>query len=143
MLFSSNFFDRDFFDDLFDWDFSIPRAFQNFRTFSFRTTYPAFNVYEDDSAYFITAELPGISKKDLKIEIAGNTLSIEAKREQPKPDKKNNYYRTERFSGEFKRSFSLNDSINTANIKAELANGILLITLPKAEEVKPKAIEVK
>ncbi|HON55539.1 MAG TPA: Hsp20/alpha crystallin family protein [bacterium] len=140
MFLTRSLFNDDFFDDLFNWDFPIQRNFSRF----FNTkVFPMLNIYEDENNYYISAELPGVEKKDLKISLVGDTLSIEGKREQKEDKKKKTYYRSERVYGEFKRSISLSESIDKNKIQAELKNGVLLITLAKAEEIKPKAIEIK
>lgn len=139
MFLTRNFFNDDFFDDLLSLDFQTPRSFS--RAFSGKT-FPALNIYEDESNYYISAELPGIKKEELKINLVGDTLSIEGKRETKEDSKKRVYYRSERVYGEFKRSISLSESIDRNKIQAELKNGVLLITLGKAEEVKPKAITI-
>ncbi|HPG31791.1 MAG TPA: Hsp20/alpha crystallin family protein [bacterium] len=138
MLFSKHFFDDDFFDDLFE--FALPKNAARFQNVA--RVFPNLNIYEDESNYYISAELPGISKKDLKIKTANDTLSIEGKRENVIDDKAV-YYRNERWSGEFKRTISLSELVNKEKIQAELKNGVLLIALAKSEEVKPKSIEIK
>ncbi len=137
MLFSRNFFEEDFFDDLFD--LAFPRNITRFQNYN--RVFPTLNIYEDESNYYISAELPGINKSDLKIKIDNDSLSIEGKRES-KIDKNSSYYRNERWSGEFKRSISLSELVDKNKIQAELKNGVLLITLAKSEEVKPKSIEI-
>lgn len=104
---------------------------------------PSVDIIEHDDAYLVEAELPGLTKDDVKISIEGNILTIrgEKKREQTKEDR--NYHRTERSYGTFMRSFTLPTSVRADKIEANYRNGILTINLPKVEEAKPKTIEVK
>jgi len=142
MLLARRFFNDDFFDDLFDFDFPFAGRF-NAPISRYSRSFPIMNIYEDDSNYYISAELPGVKKSDLKIAVSGDILSIECKRETKTKEKSDAYYRAERIAGEFKRSVSLSESIDKDKISAELKNGVLLITLGKSEEIKPRAIEVK
>lgn len=104
---------------------------------------PAVDIVEQDDAYIVEAELPGLTKDDVKISLEGNILTIrgEKKREQTKEGR--NYHRTERSYGSFMRSFTLPTSVRSDKIEATYRNGILTINLPKVEEAKPKTIEVK
>ena len=104
---------------------------------------PAVDITEDADKYIVHAELPGVDKKDVKITIQDNVLSFrgEKKQEEEKEDK--NYHRIERSYGSFYRSFTLPSTVLSDKIEASYADGILTISLPKAEEAKPKEIEVK
>jgi len=104
---------------------------------------PFVDIIEHDDAYVVEAELPGLTKDDVKISIEGNILTIrgEKKREQTKEGR--NYHRSERAFGSFMRSFTLPSSVRADKIEATYRNGILTINLPKVEEAKPKTIEVK
>lgn len=128
-------FGEDFFDDLFEVPSWPTRRYVN-------AVFPQLNIYENDASYFITAEIPGIDKNDLKINVKGKTLTIEGKRTKPATEK-TDYYRSERVQGEFKRSVALTDQVDTAKIDAQLKNGVLLLSLAKSEEHKPKEIQIK
>jgi HSP20 family protein len=106
---------------------------------------PAIDVAEDDKAYKITAELPGLVEKDIDISIAGDMLTLKGEKQQQKEEKNKNYYMSERSYGSFQRSFMLPDGVDTNKIAADLSKGVLTVTLPKtAEAQKPqKKIEVK
>ena len=112
---------------------------------SFSFAAPSVDVSEDDKAYKITAELPGLEPKDVEISITGDMLVLkgEKKEEREKHDK--NYHMSERTYGSFERTFTLPDQIDRDKIAADLAKGILTITLPKTKEAQKPAqkIEVK
>ena len=104
---------------------------------------PAVDIAEHEDAYVVEAELPGLTKDDVKISIDGDVLTIKGERKQEQTKNGKNYHRTERTYGSFMRSFTLPSSVKTDKIEANYKNGILTINLPKAEEAKPKAVEVK
>lgn len=104
---------------------------------------PAVDIVERDDEYIVEAELPGLTKDDVKISIEGNILTIKGEKKQEKVKEGRNAHRTERAYGAFMQSFTLPTSVKTDKIEANYRDGILTITLPKAEEAKPKAIEVK
>ena len=105
---------------------------------------PAVDVAEDDKAYHITAELPGMSEKDIDVNLSGDTLTIKGEKRDEKEQKAKNYYVSERHYGSFQRSFTLPDGIDRDRIDASFTAGVLSLTLPKtAEAVKQqKKIEV-
>ncbi len=104
---------------------------------------PRVDVSENDNEIVVKADLPGVDKKDLKVQLENNTLTIAGERKYEKEDKSDRYYHSERAYGRFQRSFTLSDHIKADEIKAEYKNGVLTVTLPKSEEVKPKQIEIK
>jgi HSP20 family protein len=130
---------RDNFDrmvqDLFDrrWDISE----------SMGELTPAVNIEENENEYVITAELPGVKKEDVKITFEDGALSISGEKKVENEDKKENFHRIERRYGVFSRSFAIPTSIVVEKIDASFKDGVLKVTLPKAEEAKPKQIEVK
>ena len=104
--------------------------------------YPPVNIWEDENGFYVEAELPGLSMDDLEIYIHdGDELSIKGERKLPEVD--GTWRRRERGHGEFSRTFKLSDVVDVAKVEAELNNGVLKITLPKSEAVKPRKIEVK
>jgi HSP20 family protein len=103
---------------------------------------PAVDVQENDEAFVITADVPGIAKEDLKIDIIENTVSIEGHRKQESEVNKDQYRRIERSYGTFKRNFKIPGGFVHDNTKALFENGVLTLTLPKPEVQKPKRIEV-
>ena len=104
---------------------------------------PAVDIYEDNDAIIIDAELPGVTQKDIDLKLENNNLIIKGEKKFENDEKKDNYHRIERFYGSFQRSFLLPETVNTEKIKAEYKNGILHINIPKKPEVKPKQIKVE
>ncbi len=104
---------------------------------------PSTDIREDDNKYTVTADLPGVDKKNVSINVKDNVLTLTGERTLEKKDEGSNFHRRERMYGSFKRSFRLSDMINEEKINAKFKNGILVIELPKAEEVKPREIEIK
>ncbi|MFW5788285.1 MAG: Hsp20/alpha crystallin family protein [Halanaerobiales bacterium] len=95
------------------------------------------DIKEDENNYYIEAELPGLSKEDIKIEIDDDNLIISATNEKIEEEEKENYLRRERRSGTYQRSFRL-DNVNEDGIEAEYEDGILNVVLPKEEPGKPQ-----
>ena len=108
-----------------------------------KTWLPAVDIYEDKENIVVKAELPGVKKDEVAIEIKDNILTLSGERKQEQETKKENYHRVERVYGKFSRSFTLPDSVQVDKVKANYRDGILEIALPKAEAAKPKAIPIK
>ncbi len=104
---------------------------------------PAIDIAEDNDAFVVIADLPGLTKKDISINIKENMLTINGERKIEEKDENKNYCRSERRYGSFKRSFQLTDQVIADKITASFKNGVLTVTVPKAEEIKPKEIEIK
>ena len=106
---------------------------------------PKVDVTEDNDNLYVTAEVPGIDKKDVKVSVVGDVLTISGEKKTEQRDEKKNYYRVERNYGSFSRSFTLPAEVNVNNIAAEYKDGVLHVTLPKTEEAKivEKQIDVK
>lgn len=104
---------------------------------------PAIDIYESDDAIKISAELPGLDKKDVEITVENNVLTIKGEKKLDKEIKKERYYRCERCYGTFTRSFTLADYVDPESIKAQFKNGILEIAIPKKEHAKPKEITIE
>jgi HSP20 family protein len=103
---------------------------------------PTVDVSEDKDNVIIRAEMPGTKKEDVDISIQDNVLTLNGEKKQEKEEKDKNYHRVERSYGSFCRSFQLPTSVKTDKIKANYRDGVLNITLPKTEEVKPKQIPI-
>jgi HSP20 family protein len=101
------------------------------------------DVIEEGDAYIVKANIPGINPDDIEITFTGNVLTIKGEMQREDEIKENRYHMRERRYGSFSRSISLGDRINGDNISAAYDNGVLSLTLPKAEEAKPKRISVK
>jgi len=112
---------------------------------SFGITVPAVDVTEDDKAYKITAELPGLDQKDIEVSVTGDVLVIKGEKRQEREEKDKNRYLSERSYGAFQRNFSLPDGIDRDKIGADFSKGLLTLTLPKTAEAQKqqKKIEVK
>jgi HSP20 family protein len=106
---------------------------------------PAVDVSEDDKAYKVAAELPGLDEKDLDVSVSGDILTLKGEKRQEKEEKDKNWYVSERAYGSFQRAFTLPDGIDRDKITADFAKGVLTITLPKSAEARQqqKKIEVK
>ena len=105
--------------------------------------FPPLNVTQDEHNLYVKAELPGIKAEDIDISVTGENLTIKGKRETIEEDEKVNYHRREREEGHFRRIITLPIKVETGKVEATSKNGILTITLPKAEEAKLKKITVK
>ena len=105
--------------------------------------YPAVDIHEGDKEITLKADLPGIKKEDVHLDIDDGVITLKGERKFEKEDKQDNYHRIERSYGSFHRSFTLPSTVDRDKIKAKYSSGILEITLPKTEEAKPKSIPVE
>ena len=105
--------------------------------------FPPINVTQDADRFYVRAELPGIVASELSISALRNRLSISGKREIATEHERASYHRKERPEGTFNRTLTLPMWIDAERIEARYADGILTLTLPKAEEAKPRQIAVK
>ncbi|MEO0184923.1 MAG: Hsp20/alpha crystallin family protein [candidate division WOR-3 bacterium] len=104
---------------------------------------PVIDIEEDNENFIVKAELPGLKKEDVKIAVRGNLLTISGERKQEEETKNKTYHRIERSYGKFSRTISLPSEVDVNKIKAVYKDGVLHITLPKPETLKPKEIEVE
>ena len=104
---------------------------------------PSMDVTETDKEIEITAELPGLEEKDVQINVADNVLTIRGEKKAEKEEKDKNYHMVERSYGSFYRALNLPAGVNADAIKANLANGILKVTVPKPAAAQAKKVEVK
>jgi HSP20 family protein len=104
---------------------------------------PLTDIYEDKNDYKIKADLPGIKKDDVKISFSDGKLSISGERALEEESKDSKCHRIERTFGKYYRSFTLPKEIKEDKIKADFKDGQLTVTIPKADEVKPKEIKIK
>ncbi|MEE9442682.1 MAG: Hsp20/alpha crystallin family protein [candidate division Zixibacteria bacterium] len=125
-------------DNLYDDVFGI--AFGNTASPNFN---PAVDIREADDDVKFIFELPGMDKGDIKVWVKAGILSVSGERDIRSENKDNGYLRTEIRSGKFNRSFGLPKTVNPDSITADYKNGILIVTAAKAEEKKPKKIEIK
>lgn len=103
---------------------------------------PAVDIYETDHEIIVQAELPGVDRQDIALHLEKNVLTLKGERRFEKETKQENYHRIERAYGGFSRSFSIPAMVDDEKIKAEYKDGILRISLPKKEQVKPKQIQI-
>ena len=137
--------------DIFNMQREINRLFDTFvrggtqADESFGLTYwtPAVDIAERDNEYVVKVDLPGVEKDDVKITLVSGVLTIRGEKKQENESKTGSFHRIERSYGSFQRSFTLPSSVRNDGIDAVYKDGILTITLPKAEEAKPKQIEVR
>lgn len=106
------------------------------------TFLPSFDVKETTDAYQFTADMPGIRKEDLDIQLAGNRLTISGKRESEGAREEGRVYAQERSFGTFTRSFTLPEEVESAKVAAELRDGVLHLMVPKSPEVRPRRIDI-
>lgn len=104
---------------------------------------PTVDISESEAEYAIKAELPEVKKEDVKVTVEDGVLTIQGERKQEKEEKGKKYHRIERSYGRFVRSFTLPDTVDEGKVKAEYADGVLHLHLPKSEKAKPKQIDVK
>ncbi len=107
-----------------------------------RTWTPPVDIYETDDALVLKAELPGVSKDDVSLEIHNNTLILRGERKHEAEVKEGDYYRAERAYGTFQRSFVLPTLVDQDQVQATYTDGVLELRLPKSEAAKPKRIAI-
>ena len=106
--------------------------------------FPVINVWADEQeGALVTAELPGISPEDINISVTADTLTLSGSRAPEDLPQEAQYHRRERYCDEFSRTMQLPYTVNTDQVAATAENGVLTITLPRAEAEKPRQIEVK
>ncbi len=103
---------------------------------------PAVDMYETKDELMITAELPGLNEKDIHLSITGDVLTLKGERHWSQEEKQENCYRGERWFGKFERALPLPIPVQADKVKASYRDGVLTVTLPKAEEIKPKEIKI-
>lgn len=132
-------FENDTFND------SLKSFFNEFPTIESKNSFsPKFDIYKKDNNLFLIAEISGIDKKDIKIGLQDNTLTIEGEKKKPENYDELSFLRNERQFGTFKRSFTVGEDINRETIDAKFENGILEMKFELIEEdKKEKIIEIK
>ena len=130
---------RPFFPSLFDDDFfsSAPASGR------LNTNMPAVNIREDDQNYYLELAVPGMDKKDLKIDIDEDVLTISSEHKNETEDKQEGYTRREFSYSSFARSFYIPENVNKESINANYKDGILSVSFPKQEDKKKITKEVK
>ena len=126
------------FDDMDSMIHSLFNTDWNFPARNTQNWSPAVDVKETDNSLVLTADIPGLTKKDIKVNVANGKLSISGERTYETDQENDNYHYRERRFGTFDRSFKLPDTVDEDNISASFKNGILSIQLPKHEVEMPK-----
>jgi HSP20 family protein len=109
---------------------------------SLGTWHPVVDMYDEDDRVVIKAELPGVDKKDIAVDVKDRVLTLSGERAYDNEAKEENYYRRERAYGKFQRAFSLPADVDSDKIKADFKDGLLIIEVPKPEKQKPKEITI-
>lgn len=104
---------------------------------------PAMDVSEDENAYELRMDAPGMSADEFDIQIQGNTISVRGSRNEESEEKTKTFHRVERCSGNFSRTITLPCDINEDEVAAQYENGVLALTLPKSETSRVKKVDVK
>jgi HSP20 family protein len=112
---------------------------------SFTLPSPAVDITEDDTGYKVTAELPGMSEKEIEVVVSGDMLTLKGEKQQEREQKEKNFYLSERSYGSFQRSFYVPDGVDRDKIAADFSKGVLTITMPKSAKAvqQQKKIAVK
>ena len=121
------------------------RLFNQYDPARLRTapSYPAVNIWSNENGLFVSAEMPGVSVKDLDISVNGDTLTISGERGVDEIPEGTHFHRQERKFGEFSRTIQLPFAVDADKVEASFKEGVLSITLPKVEAEKPKQISIK
>jgi HSP20 family protein len=128
---------------------SLRRMFDAEPAFQYESSFalpsPAVDISEDDGAYKVTAELPGMAEKEIEVVVSGDTLSIKGEKRLEKEQKEKNFHLSERSYGSFQRSFYVPDGVDRDKIAADFSKGVLTVTMPKTAKAveQTKKIEVK
>jgi HSP20 family protein len=117
------------------------------RLFSDQTTArpwaPAVDIFETENELVLKADVPGMELKDIDIQLENGTLTLKGERKFEKEEKNKGFHRLERSYGSFVRYFTVPETVDTENVKADYNSGVLTVTLPKKEIAKPRAIKVQ
>jgi HSP20 family protein len=145
------------FSELTRWEGDMDRMFENFLGRRLRPLWterwwpvagmemaaPTVDLYDEKDDIVVKAELPGLEKDDIEVNLTEDRLTIKGEKKKEEEIKKENYYRSERSYGSFVRTLELPTEVQTDKVKAAFKNGVLEIRLPKTEEAKKKEIKVK
>src|SRR5689334_9005913 len=123
------------------------RAFEHFFPEAGRKWSPAADIWEDEEKIVMSLDVPGMTQKDISIEVNSGVLTVRGERKWTREEKEKKdggrFHHREAFYGAFERAFYLPDTVEAEKIDAGYANGVLTLTLPKAERAKPRQISVK
>jgi HSP20 family protein len=136
------------FRDLSDIQSELNRVFDNFfgrpagTSAMERVWAPAVDMYETKDELVVSAELPGLNEKDIHLSITGDMLTLRGERQWSHEDRQDSVYRSERWFGKFERTLPLPIPVQSDKVRAKYRDGVLTVTIPKAEEIKPKEIKI-
>jgi len=128
---------------IFEDSLSLLRTGEGKELFALGSWVPPVDIYETEDKIVLSAELPGMRREDISVEVKNNTLTIKGERKFERESEAKNYSRIERSYGSFQRVFTLPQEVQQDKVKARYENGILEIILFKAEESKTRQIKVK
>jgi len=129
------------FSNIYEMPKEMDRILEMFRNSSMiqRRNYPMINMAENETAYMVDACLPGVAIEDIELTLTARSLVIKAERKSPE----GRYFRQERLAGSFQRIITLNVPVARDKVTAKSVNGILRVTLPKAEDIAPRRISIE
>lgn len=104
---------------------------------------PAVDIKEENGAYVLHADVPGVDPKDIELHMENGVLTLRGERKSEVKEEKDNYHRVERVTGRFYRRFTLPDTADAENVSAKSVNGVLEVRIPKQARVQPRRIEVQ
>ena len=131
------------FDDMDSMIHSLFNTDWNFPARNTQDWSPAVDVKETDKSFVLSADIPGLTKKDVKVCVANGKLTVSGERAFQTDQESDNYHYRERRFGTFDRSFNLPENVDEEKISASFKNGILNVTIPKHENILPKEREIK
>lgn len=105
--------------------------------------YPQMNVYDDGESFIVRAEVPGVDPQDIDLTVTGDTLTLQGERQPQEIPEGSSYHRRERGSGQFRRSLTLPDQVDSAKVAASCKHGILQILLPRAEQARQRKVKIQ
>lgn len=103
--------------------------------------FPLVNVFNDGDDFVVVAELPGVKKEDLDVQVRGDTLRLQGKK-TVSYDETASVHRRERAAGQFDRTLTLPDDVDASRVSAEYRDGVLTLRLPRAESAKPRTVQI-
>lgn len=128
------------FDRLFETH--VPDVFRANGTYKSMWT-PRMDLRETDTAFVVEADMPGMSSEDISVHIEGNTVVIAGERKNEQTSNAENFTHFERTFGKFQRAMTLSAPVKVDDVEAKYTNGVLTVTIPKAEEARPKRIAIQ
>lgn len=126
-----------------DLEHQLERIFQGAPASGSATWMPPVDIHETADAYVLEADLPGMKKEDIEVQILEDRISLKGSRKRPEREETKGYRRYERAEGQFERSFRISGGVDAEKVEAKFEHGVLTVTLPKPETAKPRQIDVK